>query len=347
MTIASDVDFTLPRALIPVTPPESRGTGRDDVRLMVTRRLSGQIEHHRFANLPEHLRAGDVLVVNTSATIPASLDAISADGRSLKVHLASPAPGGLWAIELRQPTDDGGTKPATPDLDAQKIQLPGGAIAHLLARSPRTPRLWIAAIEGTDDVTAFAEEHGAPIRYSPGSSLSMSDYQTTFATEPGSAEMPSAGRPFTPALVTRLVSLGVAVVPLFLHAGVSSYEEGETPGEERYRVPPASATVINGLRDAGGRVIAVGTTVVRALETVADPSGRVHPGGGWTDLVITPDRGIRAIDGMLTGWHEPRSSHLSLLEALVPRVALSEIYQEALAAGYLWHEFGDELLVLP
>jgi S-adenosylmethionine:tRNA ribosyltransferase-isomerase len=346
VNVTGELDFDIPRANNANRPPESRGAGRHDVRLMVARLGSGEIEHDRFANLGRHVRPGDVLVVNTSGTIPACLDVVTSDGLSLKLHLASRVPGGLWAVELRQPTDDGGTVPG-PDLAPQKIHLPGDTVAHLLARSPRTPRLWIAAIEASDGVASLIEEHGAPIRYTPGPSLSMTHYQTTFANQPGSAEMPSAGRPFTPAIVTRLVSLGVAVAPIILHAGLSSYEEGESPGDEWYRVPPATATVVNGLGAAGGRVIAVGTTVVRALETVTDPSGQVQPGEGWTDLVITPERGMRAIDAILTGWHEPRSSHLSLLEALVPRYDLARIYEAALTADYLWHEFGDELLILP
>lgn len=313
---------------------------------MVAHRASGSIQHDTFDNVECHLQPGDVVVVNTSATVPASLEATTSDGMPVRLHVAGPAPGGLWAVEVRLPADDGGTQPG-PDVEAQKIHLAGGAVAHLLARSPRTPRLWIAAIEGAEDVDTLLEAHGAPIRYAPGPKLSMADYQTVFATHPGSAEMPSAGRPFTSESVTRLVSLGIAVVPIVLHAGVSSYEEGESPGEERYEVPSASAIVINALRGEGGRVIAVGTTVVRAIETVADSSGRVHPGKGWTELVVTADRGVKAVDGMLTGWHEPGSSHLSLLEALMPSRYLERIYDEAASTGYLWHEFGDVLLILP
>jgi S-adenosylmethionine:tRNA ribosyltransferase-isomerase len=205
----------------------------------------------------------------------------------------------------------------------------------------------VAALEGTSDVLRYLEKHGRPIRYQGGPAWPIRDYQTIFAGEQGSAEMSSAGRPFTPDLVTRLVSRGVTVVPILLHAGVSSYEDDETPGEERYRVPAATAIVVSRLRDAGGRVIAVGTTVVRALETVAQDDGSVHAGAGATNLVVTPERGLRVIDGLLTGWHEPRSTHLRLLETVAGRGLLQESYAEALAGDYLWHEFGDELLILP
>jgi S-adenosylmethionine:tRNA ribosyltransferase-isomerase len=168
-----------------------------------------------------------------------------------------------------------------------------------------------------------------------------------FATHPGSAEMPSAARAFTAAMVTSLISSGIAVVPVLLHAGVASYETGEAPGEERFEVSPPSAAMMNSVRSSGGRLIAVGTTVVRALETVADDLGLIHPGRGITDIVIGPSRPPRAVDGLLTGWHEPRSSHLELLESLLSRPQLRDVYDEAVARHYLWHEFGDLLLVLP
>lgn len=346
MTLAAAVDFALPDANIARTPPEERGSGRDDIRMMVVSRSTGTIQHDVFDNLDNHLVPGDVLVVNVSSTIPAAVDAMTADGMAVKAHLASPAPGGLWAVEIRTPVPGGGTEPG-PELEPQKLHLPGAAVAHLLAKSPTSPRLWIAAIDGVEDVGSFLGAHGEPIKYVAGPRRPLVDYQTVFATHPGSAEMPSAGRPFTTSMVTRLISQGVAVVPVVLHTGVSSYEEDETPGEERYEVPAATAAVVNSLRPAGGRVIAVGTTVVRALETVADGSGLVHPGRGRTDLVVTPDRTMRVVDGLLTGWHEPRSSHLMLLRGLIAAGALQDVYDEALAAGYLWHEFGDELLILP
>jgi S-adenosylmethionine:tRNA ribosyltransferase-isomerase len=347
MTLTSrPLDFVLPRTNIAREPAEQRGWGRDDVRLMVTKTSVGTIEHDRFSLLGRHLLAGDMLVVNTSATLPAALDARTSDGETVKVHIASPAPGGLWAVELRTPTPEGGTAPST-DIAAQTLRLPAGVEAHLLAKSPRTPRLWIASIETRADMASFLMAHGEPIRYVDGPHFPIGSYQTIFADEPGSAEMPSAGRPFTHAIISHLIGAGVVVTPLVLHTGVSSYEDHENPAEERYSVPESTADVINALRSEGGRLIAVGTTVVRALESVADESGTIHPGQGVTDLVITPERGIRAVDGMLTGWHEPRSSHLRMLEAFLSRSQLEEVYRQAIESGYLWHEFGDGLLILP
>jgi len=197
-------------------------------------------------------------------------------------------------------------------------------------------------------VPAHLHRHGRPIRYGyVPQQWPLADYQTAYALEPGSAEMPSAGRPFTSQLVTRLAAGGVLVVPLTLHTGVSSPERDEAPYPERYEVPAATARVVNAVHGWGGRVIAVGTTVVRALETVADADGTVRAGSGWTSLVVAPERGLRAVDGLITGWHEPRASHLDLLAAAAGTELLERSYREALEHGYLWHEFGDSHLVLP
>jgi S-adenosylmethionine:tRNA ribosyltransferase-isomerase len=128
---------------------------------------------------------------------------------------------------------------------------------------------------------------------------------------------------------------------------VASPEASEPPYPERYRVPAPTARLVNVTRADGGRVVAIGTTVVRALETVADRRGEVHPGEGWTELIVTPERGVRAVDGLLTGWHEPEASHLAMLEAVAGRELLERSYAAGLAEGYLWHEFGDVHLVLP
>ncbi|MCW5852048.1 MAG: S-adenosylmethionine:tRNA ribosyltransferase-isomerase [Anaerolineae bacterium] len=209
-------------------------------------------------------------------------------------------------------------------------------------------RLWLATLDLPRPLEPYLAEYGFPIRYSyVRQGWPLSYYQTVYATEPGSAEMPSAGRAFTAELITRLVAYGVQVVPLILHTGVASLEEHEPPYEEFYRVPLTTTQVINQARVAGRRVIAVGTTVVRALETVTDAEGVTHPGEGWTRLVITPERGVRAANGLLTGLHEPRATHLAMLEALAGLSHLQVTYAEALVEGYLWHEFGDLHLMLP
>jgi S-adenosylmethionine:tRNA ribosyltransferase-isomerase len=344
--LTEPLDIPLTDSNIANVPAERRGAGRDDVRLMVAHRHARSIEHETFSRIDRHLSPGDVLVVNTSATVPAAVEGHTEDGFLVKVHFASPIAAGLWTVEVRTAVEGGGTAPG-PDLSAQTLRLAAGVRLQLITRSPRTPRLWVAALTTRRDLLSYLTAHGEPIKYTPGPSWPLADYQTVFATEPGSAEMPSAARPFTPEVVTRLVSLGIAVVPVLLHAGVSSFEEGESPGEERYQVSTATAAVINAMRASGGRIIAVGTTVVRALETVVDDSGTIHPGAGTTDVIVSPQSGVHAADGLVTGWHEPRSSHLGLLEAFIPKSQLEVVYAEARVNGYLWHEFGDELLILP
>lgn len=344
------LDFELPPALEAGEPPEARGLARDDVRLMVSHYGDDAVRHARFRDLPRFLRPGDVLVVNTSGTLSAALDAVRPDGSRAALHISTGLPGGLWSVELRR-VGPGGTEPCLDAARGELLRLPGGATATLLApygRDRGPARLWVAELRLPAPLHWYLEDHGAPIRYRyvkrPWPSLY---YQTVFTTEPGSAEMPSAGRAFTPELVTRLVASGVQVAPLLLHTGVSSLERDEPPYEEHYRVPAETARVVNAARAAGRRVVAVGTTAARALETVADEGGVAHAGEGWTSLVITPERGIRAVDALLTGFHEPRATHLGILAALCSVAHLRLTYAEALRRGYLWHEFGDLHLILP
>jgi len=158
--------------------------------------------------------------------------------------------------------------------------------------------------------------------------------------------MPSAGRPFTHETIRRLRARGVRIAPLVLHTGVASPDADEPPYPERFAVPQATAQAVNRARAAGGRVVAVGTTVVRALETAADRLGRVHAANGWTDLIVKSGRGVRAVDALLTGLHAPRASHLLLLEAFADPGSLARAYRAALRQKYLWHEFGDVHLIL-
>lgn len=331
--------LALPRGLEAREPPEARGLRRDGVRLMVARRSDGHLEHARFADLPRFLAAGDLLVVNTSATVAAAVDARRADGSGFELRFSSPPPrlpaGRWWLVE---PRVAGGGRAG------ERLALPGDAVVELLAPYRGSPRLWLARVDGDPDL----ERHGRPVRYGyVPDAWPLDAYQTVFARHPGSAEMPSAGRPFTPELVTRLVADGVLVAPVLLHAGLSSAERGEPPAPERFAVPAATARLVNAVREWGGRVIAVGTTVVRALETVAGDDGIVAAGEGFTHLLVTPERGLHAVDGLVTGWHEPQATHLELLEAAAGPELLARSYAEALRVGYLWHEFGDAQLVLP
>jgi S-adenosylmethionine:tRNA ribosyltransferase-isomerase len=342
---APALDFTLPPELEAQEPPEARGLARDEVRLLVSNGHRNPI-HARFRDLPRFLAAGDLLVVNTSATLPAAVDAWQRDGTRLELHLSTELLAGLWVVELREPAEPA-SLPLRASLAGETLRLPGGATVDVLAPYPRSSRLWIAALHLPAALGPYLARHGRAIRYRYVTrDWPMGSYQTVYATEPGSAEMPSAGRGFTPELITALVARGVVLAPLVLHTGVASIEGHEPTVAEPYHVTAQTARLVNTTRAAGGRVVAVGTTVVRALETVADDDGQVHPGHGWTELIVTPERGVRAVDGLLTGWHEPQASHLLLLEAVTDLDVLRMAYRAALDAGYLWHEFGDLHLIL-
>jgi S-adenosylmethionine:tRNA ribosyltransferase-isomerase len=321
-------------------PPEARGEGRDDVALLVASRHEESLVHARFRELPRFLSAGDLLVVNVSATVPAALDAWL-DGERVEFRLSTPLDDGTWVVELR--TSD--RQPHKPPRSGACLELPDGAHAESLAPHGR---FTVAQLHTDVPVDAYLRRHGRPVTYAHvPNSWPIDAYQTVFAREPGSSEMPSAARPFTTELVTALVATGILFAPILLHTGLSSPERDEAPYPERFRVPPESARLVNAVRWWGGRVIAVGTTAVRALETVADANGTVSAGCGWTGHVVTPERGLRAVDGLLTGWHEPESSHFQLLEAAAGADLLDRSYRAAGEHGYRWHEFGDLHLILP
>ncbi|MGH9069451.1 MAG: S-adenosylmethionine:tRNA ribosyltransferase-isomerase [Acidimicrobiales bacterium] len=388
-TASHGLEFDLPPELEAGEPPEARGVDRDGVRLMVANRESGRLTHTTFGALSEILEPGDLVVVNTSATIPASVSGRTPAGDVLDAHLGPRFPGGAFLVELRRPTPpaslpygDGWAGlhldlPAGGSLDTLCPYPAGGPGLTTLPSRPAGPapagswpatdpvtgrhrtgprhgreaksttRLWLAAVHLPGGPTAYLGAHGQPIRYGYSRrAWPLRTYQTVYAGEPGSAEMPSAGRPFSNRLLTRLVAAGISVAPLLLHAGLSSLEAHERPCPEHYDVPSETAERVNDAHRRGHRVVAVGTTVVRALETVADVGGRAHPGAGWTELVVTPERGVRVVDGLVTGWHEPRASHLDLLEGVAGRSLLEASYRAALDQGYLWHELGDSHLIL-
>ncbi|MFC5952925.1 S-adenosylmethionine:tRNA ribosyltransferase-isomerase [Pseudonocardia lutea] len=328
----------VPPGLVATAPPPVR----DGVRLMVAR-ARRPLRHRRFTDLPEALEPGDLVVVNTSDTEPAALDGTRA-GRPVVLHVSGPAPGGTWLVELRTP--DGHR--VLDGRAGEPVRLPRGVTATLLSGGPR---IWRARIPVEGGLRRYLAVAGRPITYSYlRERPPLAEYRTVFARPDGrfgSAEMPSAGRPFTFGVLEGLRARGIGVAELVLHTGVSSLEAGETPLPERYRVPLATAEAVAATRAAGHRIVAVGTTVTRALETVAEPDGTVRAGEGTTELVLGPDRPVRVVDGLLTGWHEPEASHLLLLRAVAGRRLVGRAYAAALEEGYRWHEFGDSCLLLP
>jgi S-adenosylmethionine:tRNA ribosyltransferase-isomerase len=342
------LNFTLPSILEAPSPPESRGMTRDAVRMMVAHKSDGTLVHSHFSELPRFLNEGDLVVLNTSGTLAAEVDGTDPDGQAIQIHLSTQLPAGLWTVELRR--DGSAFFDAT---SGSVVSLFGGGTVTLLTPYAPGPsdtgvRLWVSVIDTPEPLHTYLARYGRPIRYGyVQGSYPISAYQNIYVTEPGSAEMPSAGRPFTPEVLTRLVAKGIGVAPLLLHTGVASLEASEPPYAEYYRVSSSTAHRINDARQNGGRVIAIGTTVVRALESVVDERGRVHQGVGWTETVVSPERPVTSIDGFLTGWHEPEASHLAMLEAIAGRPLLEASYAAALSEGYLWHEFGDVHLILP
>ncbi len=334
----------LPREPVATTPPEARGLARDEVRLLVAG--PGGAIHTRFRALPRFIRPGDLLVVNTSATLPAAVDARRDDGAPVTVHASTSLDDGSWLVEVRPPGH--ATGPLPDARRGERLALPGGARLTLEAAYPdqaaERSRLWRARISGAAGLRGILARHGRPIAYAyVRGRWPLAAYQAVFARHPGSAEMPSAGRPFSRRLVRSLLARGVGIAPVVLHTGVSS---GEGPLPEPFRVPRGTARRIEAVHAAGGRVIAVGTTVTRALETLAAEDGTVRHGGGWTDLVLGPRRPARAVDGIVTGWHPAGASHLELLAAVAGRRLVRRAYRAARAARYLWHEFGDSALFL-
>jgi S-adenosylmethionine:tRNA ribosyltransferase-isomerase len=333
---AATTRFTVPPGRSADRPPESRGLRRDEVRLLVA---DGTAVHHaRFRELGRFLAAGDLVVVNTSGTLAAAVDT-----GTVVVHFSAPLPDGTWIVELRRPDQSG---PVRDAVAGARIALPAGGILTLLANRPASDRLWQA--RANVPLGAYLARYGRPIAYGYlHGRYPLPAYQTAFAREPGSAEMPSAGRPFTPELVTGLVAAGVVVAPVTLHTGVSSAQSGEPPQPERFRVPAHTADLVDWARGRGGRVVAVGTTVVRALESAARRDGSVGAAAGWTNLVLGPDRPARVVTGLVTGLHEPQASHLLLLESVAGPDLVQRAYDAAVTHRYLWHEFGDSCLLLP
>jgi S-adenosylmethionine:tRNA ribosyltransferase-isomerase len=340
----SELNFERPAGLAATRPAEARGLKRDEGRLLVSS-ATGQ-QHVRFIDLKTVLQPGDLLVVNESATLPASLPAQGKIGE-FRLNLSTNYGAGLWLTEPRwSPAKPGPIDNLVP---GEKIQV-AGLEARLIFPFPGLPRLWFVQFEG--DVGQAMQRAGQPIRYGYlKEAYGLKHYQTLFATEPGSAEMPSAAYPFTPRAVKHLAERGIELAGIVLHTGVSSLEvevdeiDDHPLYPEPYRVPRATAEAVNKARANRRRVIAVGTTVVRALESAWDGQ-QVRPSSGFTRLYIRPGHVVNSVDGLLTGLHDPLTSHVAMLYALAGQELIREAYTEAIQEKYHWHEFGDSHLIL-
>ena len=330
-------------ARIATRTPEARGLARDEVRLLV----SGADGHHHviFHELADFLPSGTLLVVNTSATLPASLPASGRYG-PFTLNLSTRYADRLWLAEPRQDA----ARPGPLPLAAGETIEVAGMAARLVTPYPNIPRLWFVTFDGSVEL-AMADE-GEPIRYGyvepPFPPLSA--YQTIFGERPGSAEMPSAARPFSQRVLDELKWRDIAIAPIELQTGVSSLEIGDTAAgnvlyPEPFLVPAETAAAVNAARRDRRPVIAVGTTVVRALESAFDGE-RLRAASGFTRLFVRPERGVDTVDGLITGFHDPHATHVAMLYAIAGETRISAAYSEALREGYLWHEFGDSHLIL-
>jgi S-adenosylmethionine:tRNA ribosyltransferase-isomerase len=342
----SELQFERPPALQAASPPEHRGLARDQVRLLVSTARGHQ--HARFRDLPRFLMPGTLLVVNDSATQPASLPARHAALGALVANVSTVYGGGLYLVELRRSAAEPGPLPVEPGDTLEIAGLP----ARLIAPHPGLPRLWFVRV--ASGLRRAMQRSGSPIRYGylEPPYPPLASYQTLFARSAGSAEMPSAGRPFTARVVEALQAKGIGLAEVTLHAGVSSHEIAADEVEEHvlyaepFAVPRRTADAVSAARCEGRPVVAVGTTVVRALESAWD-GARVQPAAGFTRLLVHPGRPVHSVDGLVTGLHDPLASHLAMLHALAPPDMVRAGYAEAVREGYLWHEFGDSHLLLP
>ncbi|MBE9169737.1 S-adenosylmethionine:tRNA ribosyltransferase-isomerase [Pleurocapsales cyanobacterium LEGE 06147] len=348
--MSAPFSFALPPELSAQAPAERRGIARDAVRLLIIHRDSFEVEHSRFDRLGTFLRPDDLLVFNSSRTLPAILNGCAIpNGPCLQVRLAQRLPDDTWLALLlcqRSNSFDCGLQ------SGLELKFGQNLTATVGDRDPNIPRLW--QLRFSQSGTALMNllyRLGQPIRYEyVAAPWDLDDYQTVYAKEPGSAEMPSAGRAFTWKLLFDLKRRGIETTDIVLHTGLSSYMDDELDArhpvsEEAYFISEAAAKKINQTRQAKGRIIAVGTTVVRALESASDGQGQIKPGQGYTRLHITADRALQTVDGLLTGLHEPQASHLDLLAAFLPPAIIQSAYTQAIQQGYLWHEFGDLNLI--
>lgn len=349
-TTSNIIHFELPGHLSCPQPTELRNVPRDAVRLLVTAGRQGVAEHTTFAYLDRYLRPGDVLVINTSATQPSALPVALPDGRRGIIHLSTRVNEEQWLLEIREVVKNK-THRWKEGHEGMTFLLPERGSITLTKRfyeDRELLHLWVAEFHTSQPPERYLAEHALPIKYENlNQHYPLEYYQTFFSFHPGSSEMPSAGRGFTQRLVERLLEKGIVFAPILLHTGVSSLEENEAPYPEYLEISPVSAAAINVAKARGKRIVAVGTTAVRAVESAVNTKGKVIPYHGYTDLYIDEDYDMKIVNGLLTGFHEPKASHLHMLQAVAGFEHIDTAYQTAIASNYYWHQFGDLHLIMP
>ncbi|HAS44467.1 MAG TPA: queuosine biosynthesis protein [Microscillaceae bacterium] len=348
ITNNSLIQFELPQHLACPLPTELRNMPRDAVRLLVTTG-AGEASHDVFSNFDQYLQAGDVLVVNTSATVASAFAITLPNGKPGRLHLSTQLSDKEWLIEIRA-IEGNTTTRWKAGQEGMKFKLPENVTVKLKERFYKNDQLldlWVAEFDIRQEEEGYRHRYGQPIKYTQlENPFPLSYYQTFFSFHLGSAEMPSAGRGFTESLLRKLVRKGVVLAPITLHTGVSSLEEDEKPYPEYMEINPVTALLINTAKEEGRRVVAVGTTAIRAIESVANAQGQVKAFRGHTDLYIEDTHQMRVADGLLTGFHEPKASHLHMLQSLAGFEHIERAYQQAIEADYYWHQFGDLHLIL-
>lgn len=347
----------------PATAPRD---DRGDTRLLAVDRDTGDVQDGVIADLPGLLRRGDLLIVNDAATLPAALHACTIDDQPIELRLTGPLGDDRARVVLfgvgdwRTPTE---RRPAPPILapgSVLRLTSPEGHVptdlsemtATILAVDPRSPRLVTVGFDRRGAALwAALYRLGRPVQYSYLTApLDLWSVQTSFAARPWAAEMPSAARPLAWSTLLALRRAGVRIAALTHAAGLSSTGDpvldAALPLPERYDLPATTLAEIHAARARGGRIIAVGTTVVRALEGNVASHGELRPGPGETDLVLTASFVPRVIDGLLTGMHDPSESHFHLLRAFARESVLLGAWRHADAGSYLQHEFGDATLLV-
>ncbi len=346
---SNTIQFELPVSLECTQPTEFRNIERDEVRLLVTTD-SDYTRHTTFRNVDQYLQKGDVLVVNTSATRASALPVVLPGNRLGMAHFSTRVNDSEWLIEIRE-IEREKTVRWKEGKREMKFHLPDGAditLKRKFYKERKLLHLWVAEFTSPQEQESYLAEHAQPIKYDHlNEHYPLDFYQTVFSLHPGSSEMPSAGRGFTKDLVERLLEKGVVIAPMLLHTGVSSLEENESPYAEYMEVDQASATLINNAKKKGRKIIAVGTTGIRAIESAVNERGEVIPYTGVTNLFIDNDYKMKVINGLLTGFHEPRASHLQMLQSLAGFDHIERAYKSALDNNYFWHQFGDLHLILP
>lgn len=336
-------DFYLPPSLNASHPPERRGLRRDQVKMMVLDRETGVMVHDRFLQIDRYLNSGDILVLNNSRTIPAILKGTwhrdgKVIGTNVELRLARKNNDSVWEVLIIAKNVNGG------DIFKLSETLEAKVVGEVFKSPLKIIKFNLQGKDLYDGIYSLGE----PIRYEYiQQPWSLDYYQTVFASQPGSVEMPSAGRAFSWELLLKLQEKGVKLVFLQLHTGLSYLLDDEyahSPADhfEEYSIRQEDMEAIIKAKDSGGKVIAAGTTVVRALETAATNSTIK----GWTNLYITSDYELLLVDGIITGFHEPKASHLDMLAAFIDEKKLIEAYNIAIEQRYLWHEFGDINLII-